>query len=225
MTEVVWLAVAVVLVIFLVSCIVVLAVRHGALNAGTMQIIASVSAPSGAAVAAAAMIFAVAEGPSLPLSIPTLLPPRAATTAPAPAQIVDGITVPDLVGVPLDKAKQSLAKLGLNWDVYTLPDSGFTDDVVVATKPFAGSVVNRDDVVKLRSSCSGYRCSESNNNMRWGCGFLTLIAIALFCAIISHALNSSVSTVRLFVTMMAAPGAFVGVIWLIWTVMYTHEIF
>jgi len=109
--------------------------------------------------------------------------------------------------------------------VYTLPDSGFPDDVVVATKPFAGSVVNRDDVVKLRSSCSGFGCSESNNNMRLGCGFLTLIVIALFCAIVGHAVNSSVSPVQLFVTLTAAPAASVSVIWLIWAVMYTHETF
>lgn len=150
---------------------------------------------------------------------------KATTAPPAPRQIVDGITVPDLVGVPLDKAKQSLAKSGLSWDVYMLPDSRFPDDVVVATKPFAGSVVDRDDAVKLRYSCSGFRCSESNDNVRWTGGFLSLVAIVLFCVIIAHAMGSSVSTVRLFITMAAAPAAFVGAIWLIWAVMYTHEIF
>ncbi|MGH3426537.1 MAG: PASTA domain-containing protein [Sciscionella sp.] len=251
MTEVAWLAIAVVLVIFLVSCIVVLAVRQGTLNASTLQIIANVSASSGAAVAAAAMIFAVAEGPSLSLSIPALLPPRATTAppasrqiaeppkatmaAPAPRQVVNGITVPDLVGVPLDKAKQSLAKLGLNWDVYMLPDSGFPDNVVVATKPFAGGVAKRDDLVKLRYSCSGTRftCSENNGDMRFISVIFSAIAIALFYLRIRGAVRSSardrraggISTVRFFVAMTATPAVFVCVIWLIWAVMYTHETF
>lgn len=230
MAQALWPAVAVVLAILMISLVLFFAARWGNVR-GTLQIVANVAAPAGAAISAAALIFNA--GQTAP---PHVDSPRSSAAQPARGSTTSGVSdreplalVPDLIGVPLDQAKQTLAKEGLTWATFMTPDSGFPDDMVVATKPMHGSSVETGGLVKLRYSCSGtfqFQCEDPDGgSLLFGAILFTLLLCAAFWGINAFTFSVARSIIAPLIISTGSAAVFVLCLWGIWGVFYLEGLY
>jgi hypothetical protein len=227
MAQALWPAVGVVFAIFMISLVLFFAARWVNVQ-GALQIVANIAAPAGAAISAAALIFNVGQTAPTHADSPPLPPAQSVSGSSTSKASGDApiASVPDLIGVPLDQAKQRLAKEGLNWATFMTPDSGFPDGMVVATKPIHGSPVETGGLVKLRYSCTGpFHCADPNDgSLLIGSIFYTLVLCAAFFGLNSFTFRQARSIAALII-LTGSAALFVLCLWGIWDVHYLEGLY
>ncbi|MEM9606051.1 MAG: PBP1A family penicillin-binding protein [Actinomycetota bacterium] len=90
----------------------------------------------------------ISEFPTAVLPTDDTAPPDASDET--DETVPEGQAVPDVVGVPVDPATETLARAGLNVEVVEVPDDQYPPGIVVATEPAAGAARPEDGVLILQ---------------------------------------------------------------------------